>query len=69
MEESSEAFESVMGPSSPRQASPPPAIVEDAPEPVVIQFRDVTAAAYRIKKGVKETPLEVCVSEQHTLTQ
>lgn len=28
-------------------------------EPVVVQFRDVTAAAYRIKKGVKETPLEV----------
>lgn len=28
-------------------------------EPTVIQFRDVTAAAYRIKKGVKETPLEV----------
>lgn len=27
--------------------------------PIVVQFRDVTAAAYRIKKGVKETPLEV----------
>lgn len=32
------------------------------PEPTVVQFRDVTAAAYRIKKCVKETPLEVCVS-------
>ena len=31
----------------------------DNPEPVLVQFRDVTAAAYRIKKGVKETPLEV----------
>lgn len=28
-------------------------------QPIVVQFRDVTAAAYRIKKGVKETPLEV----------
>ena len=25
----------------------------------VIQYHDVTAAAYRIRKGVKETPLEV----------
>ena len=25
-----------------------------------IQYHDVTAAAYRIRKGVKETPLEVC---------
>ena len=24
-----------------------------------IQYHDVTAAAYRIRKGVKETPLEV----------
>lgn len=31
-------------------------------QPTVIQFRDVTAAAYRIKKGVKETPLEVLSS-------
>lgn len=29
--------------------------------PVVVQFKDVTAAAYRIKKYVKETPLEVHV--------
>lgn len=33
--------------------------VEMNGEPVIVQFRDVTAAAYRIKKGVKETPLEV----------
>ena len=33
-----------------------PAQGDDA---TVVQFRDVTAAAYRIKKGVKETPLEV----------
>lgn len=33
--------------------------MEDCVEPVVVQFSDVTAAAYRIKKGVKETPLEV----------
>ena len=26
-----------------------------------IQYHDVTAAAYRIRKGVKETPLEVCL--------
>ena len=24
-----------------------------------IEFHDITAAAYRIRKGVKETPLEV----------
>ena len=34
-------------------------VVEAEDKPTVIQFRDVTAAAYRIKKGVKETPLEV----------
>ena len=27
-----------------------------------IQYHDVTAAAYRIRKGVKETPLEVSIS-------
>lgn len=27
-----------------------------------IQYHDVTAAAYRIRKGVKETPLEVSTS-------
>lgn len=32
---------------------------EPTVEPTIVQFRDVTAAAYRIKKGVKETPLEV----------
>lgn len=32
--------------------------------PIVVQFRDVTAAAYRIKKGVKETPLEVFMNCQ-----
>ncbi len=32
-------------------------VLED--EPVIVQFQDVTAAAYRIKKCVKETPLEV----------
>lgn len=25
-----------------------------------VQYHDVTAAAYRIRRGVKETPLEVC---------
>ena len=34
-------------------------------EPTVVQFRDVTAAAYRIKKGVRETPLEVLTSCDH----
>ena len=33
--------------------------IDELKSPVVVQFRDVTAAAYRIKKGVRETPLEV----------
>lgn len=28
----------------------------------VLEYREVTAAAYTIRKGVKETPLEVSVS-------
>ena len=28
-------------------------------EPTVVQYKDVAAAAYRIKKGVRETPLGV----------
>lgn len=31
----------------------------DQKPPVVVEFGAVTAAAYRIKKGVKKTPLEV----------
>ena len=30
-----------------------------------IQYHDVTAAAYRIRKGVKETPLEVSLQTKH----
>ena len=28
-------------------------------EPAVVCYQDITAASYRIRKGVKETPLEV----------
>ena len=47
-------------PASNATVSPPAADTtsEDYSKPA-IQYHDVTAAAYRIRKGVKETPLEV----------
>lgn len=35
----------------------------------VIQYHDVTAAAFRIRKGVKETPLKVSVNKAKSTTQ
>ena len=36
------------------------ATMTEETQATVVQYHDVTAAAYRIRRGVKETPLEVC---------
>ena len=45
----------------PRQADtePTPSTSPTAEKGAILQYHEVTAAAYRIRKGVKETPLEV----------
>lgn len=40
----------------------PGAAKRDKPSGSAIQYHDVTAAAYRIRNGVKETPLKVSLS-------
>lgn len=32
---------------------------DEAEAPVIVSFEDVSAAAYRIRKGIKKTPCEV----------
>lgn len=44
------------------KALEPGAAKREKPSGSVIQYHDVTAAAYRIRNGVKETPLKVSVS-------
>lgn len=36
------------------------ATMTEETQATVVQYHDVTAAAYRIRRGVKETSLEVC---------
>ena len=47
----------------PRQAdtepTPSTSTSPTAEKGAILQYHEVTAAAYRIRKGVKETPLEV----------
>ncbi len=61
---------------APIQAPPASAVVVESPlspdganaTGIVLQYPQVTAAAYTIRKGVKHTPLEVtkCVCTFHT---
>ena len=55
--------EQEMKSSSPTRRQAPVSAAADSDDrdysKAAIQYHDVTAAAYRIRKGVKETPLEV----------
>lgn len=44
---------------SPTDTDSTPATSPTGDKESILQYHEVTAAAYRIRKGVKETPLEV----------